>query len=103
MSLDFRCAHAEKLPYQFLGVPGQVVQLRRQTGEVAVLTLDGVLVLEEVETTSSGRVPASTIMKSTRTRLGLNLSRTVVTLSNRVRELEDELRELKNEKTDDRQ
>lgn len=51
-------AYAEAVGYPVLGAPGQVVDARRSSGEVAVLTGDGVLVIVEAELqggrTSSG-------------------------------------------------
>jgi methionyl-tRNA formyltransferase len=91
-------AHAEKLPYPFLGIPGQVVQLRPQTGEVAVLANDGILVLEEGATANAGRGRASELIKSTRIRLGSNLSLRVAALSQRVVDLEKQLKEMTREK-----
>ncbi|MFP4477659.1 MAG: methionyl-tRNA formyltransferase [Desulfatibacillaceae bacterium] len=63
-------ARAGELDYPWLGVPGQVAEIRRDTGEVAVLTGKGVLILEEVERQDNGRVSPAQVIRSTRTRLG---------------------------------
>jgi methionyl-tRNA formyltransferase len=64
-------AHHEPLPEPALGAPGQVAQVRRDTGEVAVLTGDGLLVLEEVER-EARRGGAADLLPSARLRLGLD-------------------------------
>ena len=48
-------ARADRLPYPYLGIPGQVAEIWRESGEVAVLTGDGVLVLAEIETSAGIR------------------------------------------------
>ena len=80
-------AHSEQLSYPYLGVPGQAIEVRRKTGEVVVLTQNGVLVLEEIET-PSGRLPAADIIKSTRVRLGMDLTQEIMRLSERITKLE---------------
>ena len=81
-------AHSEYLDYPYLGVPGQVAEIRRQTGEVTVLSQKGVLVLEEIETVSGGRSPAAELIKSTRLRFGMDVTGEVAQLAKRVTELE---------------
>ena len=67
-------AHASRLNYEYLGIPGQVAA--RDAAGVTVLAGDGVLILEQVELEGgSGRVPASECIRSLRTRLGLDLER----------------------------
>lgn len=87
-------AHAEQLAYPYLGIAGQVVDIRSHNGEVAVLTGDGILLLEEIETLSSGRKLAFDIIKSTRIRLGLNFTENIINLSERVNKLESLIKEL---------
>lgn len=81
-------AHVEPVGHPYLGTPGQVIDVRRRSGEVAVLTGDGALVLEEVET-PAGRGPATEHVRSTRTRFGLDVSEELGRLRDRVRELEE--------------
>lgn len=81
-------AHPEELPYPCLGVPGQVVERRRQTGEIAVLTGDGILVLEEIEIPSKGRGQAADLIRSLRTRLGVPVADRVLELEKRITALE---------------
>src|SRR5262245_59097467 len=50
-------ARPGELGFPHCGVPGQVVGCNTKAGEVSVLTGDGILVLEEVEVSSRGRVP----------------------------------------------
>jgi UDP-4-amino-4-deoxy-L-arabinose formyltransferase/UDP-glucuronic acid dehydrogenase (UDP-4-keto-hexauronic acid decarboxylating) len=61
-------ARAEEPPGLLLGVAGQVVERRSESGEVTVLTGEGVLVLGEVEL-DGRRVPATDVLGSTRLRL----------------------------------
>lgn len=82
-------AHAEDLPYRHLGVPGQVVERRRATGEVAILTGAGILVLERVQTARVGIVNPDEVLRSTRQRIGLHVPTVIEDLSRRVAALED--------------
>lgn len=81
-------AHPEEVTGPSLGVPGQVVDVRNRSGEVAVLAGGGVLVLEEVSTDRAGRTPATEQIHSTRARLGMDVSRRLADLLDRVRQLE---------------
>jgi methionyl-tRNA formyltransferase len=60
-------ARAEPLREAGVGIPGQVIARRPETGEVDVLTGYGRLVLEEVET-ATGRMPAAEAIRSLRAR-----------------------------------
>lgn len=84
-------ARSESLPFEHRGVPGQVIELR-PNGEVTVLTGTDLLVLEQVEHKSSGRRPPAEVIRSTRTRLGLNFSEEIALLKIRVAELEHRLK-----------
>ena len=84
-------AHAEPLAYDHLGVPGQIVELRGDTGEVAVLTGDGVLVLERVALGDGATVAAAQRLTSTRARLGLHVPTVLDELRGRVAALERRL------------
>ena len=79
--------HPEKLGYPYLGTPGKVAWRRRKTGEVGVLTGDGLLVLEEIEMPSKGRGRASDLIKSMRTRLGMDVAAELARLSHKIAEL----------------
>lgn len=61
-------ARAEALACPSLGVPGQVVE-RRGSGEVAILTGEGLLILEEVSLDGPRQRPAE-LLTSLRSRLG---------------------------------
>jgi methionyl-tRNA formyltransferase len=67
-------ARPGRLPHPVLGVPGQVVDVARDSGDVIVLAADGVLVLEEVQRGSEPRCRPAELITSTRTRLGLDLA-----------------------------
>lgn len=84
-------ARAEPLPYAYLGTPGQVARVDRDRGTVAVLTGDGLLVLEEVSLADGERRLAPAVIRSIRTRLGLDLEGRIDELSRRVAELEQRL------------
>ena len=86
-------AHPEELPYNYLGVPGQVIEIRHESGNVAVLTGEGLLVLEEIEIAGEKRGPASHWIESTRIRLGLDLAQAVMHLDDRITQLEKKLNE----------
>jgi methionyl-tRNA formyltransferase len=76
-------AHPETLPYRYLGIPGQVVEIRDSKGGVDVLTGEGVLVLEEIEVGGGKRGPASNFVRSTRIRFGLDIAQFVNQLNDR--------------------
>lgn len=64
-------AHKEIMPFMMIGIPGQVVEVRK-SGEVAILTGSQLLVLEEVRLQqNAGPVRPAEILNSTRARLGL--------------------------------
>ena len=67
-------ARAGRLPYPYLGSPGQVAEIRAKDGSVAVVCGDGVLVLEVVQPAGGKRGPASTAIGTARARLGLDLA-----------------------------
>jgi len=81
-------AHPETLPYRYLGIPGQVVEIRDSEGSVAILTGEGVLVLEEIEVGGGKRGPASNFIHSTRIRFGLDIAQVVTQLGDRITQLE---------------
>lgn len=81
-------AHIKQSPTPFLGIPGQVAERRSIKGEVVVITGDGLLVLEEIEMEDKGRKKASDIIKSIRTRLGMDYSNEILHLNIRFAELE---------------
>jgi UDP-4-amino-4-deoxy-L-arabinose formyltransferase/UDP-glucuronic acid dehydrogenase (UDP-4-keto-hexauronic acid decarboxylating) len=81
-------AYPEELGYPYLGVPGQVIDIRRAAGEVAVLAGEGILVLEEIETAAGPRGPATVRLRSTRERFGMDITAEVTALLARVRKLE---------------
>lgn len=60
-------ARAEPLPHTAAGIPGQVAEVRER--EAAILTGDGLLVLEEVQL-GAARAAAASVLTSTRLRLG---------------------------------
>jgi methionyl-tRNA formyltransferase len=80
-------AYPEELGYPYLGVPGQVVDIRRAAGEVAVLAGEGILVLEEIETAAGTRGPATVRLRSTRERFDMDITAEVTALLARVHKL----------------
>lgn len=87
-------ARPERLAYPCLGIPGQVVEIRVPTGEVAILTGDGVLVVEQLETPSHGRQRAAAVIRSCRVRFGIDLVQEIVRLRERMATLERQVQEL---------
>ncbi len=85
-------AHREDLPYPYLGVPGQVVEVRRATGEAVVLAQEGAVVLEVVELEKSGRVPAADVISSTRTRVGMDFAQELLNIKASLDELRERLK-----------
>jgi methionyl-tRNA formyltransferase len=86
-------AHPEPLPYNYLGYPGQVIEINKSQGCVSVMSGKGNLVLEEVEMGLRRRGPASHFINSTRVRLGLNLSQTLIDLNQRIFQMEENLKQ----------
>lgn len=85
-------AHYEIPPYPFVGIPGQVAERRLRTGEVAVITGKGFLVLEELETKTSGCKKAAEIIITVRTKLGMDLSGEIVRLNEKLEEIKKALK-----------
>ncbi len=65
-------AHPEMPKFPFWGMPGQVVERRLKTGGIAVITGQGLFILEEIETEKEGRRKATDIIKSVRNWLGFD-------------------------------
>jgi UDP-4-amino-4-deoxy-L-arabinose formyltransferase/UDP-glucuronic acid dehydrogenase (UDP-4-keto-hexauronic acid decarboxylating) len=84
-------AQTERPDYQYCGTPGQIAERRPNTGDVAVLTGDGFLVLEEVQFEEGERVPATDVLTSIRTRLGMDKQAEIRRLNSRIAELEAQL------------
>jgi UDP-4-amino-4-deoxy-L-arabinose formyltransferase/UDP-glucuronic acid dehydrogenase (UDP-4-keto-hexauronic acid decarboxylating) len=80
-------AHHEKPEFPFLGSPGQVAGRRLKTGEVVVITGEGFLVLEEVELKNAGRRKATEVIKTIRTRLGMDVTSEIIKLRKDIDEL----------------
>jgi UDP-4-amino-4-deoxy-L-arabinose formyltransferase/UDP-glucuronic acid dehydrogenase (UDP-4-keto-hexauronic acid decarboxylating) len=81
-------AHGEQLPYDHLGIPGQVVEIRRTSGEVVVLAGSGTLVLEQVQLAGAPPVLPSEVLGSTRQRLGVHVPTLLADLARRLTALE---------------
>jgi len=80
-------AHVDLPETGVLGTPGQVARRRPDVGEVAVLTGDGFLVLEEIQLGEGDRRAATEVIKSHRTRLGMNIPDELARLANEVAKL----------------
>jgi len=65
-------ARPGELSGPWVGVPGHVATVDRGSGSASVLTGNGVLILEEVETASRGRVRANLVCRSTLMRFSPN-------------------------------
>lgn len=88
-------AHIEYSQSKSMGLPGSVTNIRKQTGEVTVLTGDGFIVMEEIEIGDSGRKKASELIKSMRTRFGLDVTGEIMRLHNKIEILEKELSKMR--------
>lgn len=84
-------AHAEPAPFPYVGVPGQIAERRRTSGEVPVVTSDGLLVLEMVELEKSGRRAAAEIIKTIRLRLGMDLPGEIRDLHRKLDRLQEQV------------
>ena len=85
-------AYAEKVKCPCSGVPGQVIEVRREAGTVAVLTGQGLLVLQEIQIQKGAPGAASKFIRSTRTRLGLDVGAYLMALEDRMSRLEARMR-----------
>jgi methionyl-tRNA formyltransferase len=84
-------AHSESPSMSYLGTPGQIAERRPNTGEVAVVTGNDFLVLEEVETESHGRCEATEVITSHRTRLGMDVNGQIQNIKNKIESLEKQI------------
>lgn len=84
-------AYPIQLPYPYLGAPGQVAERRTATGEVVVLTGDGSLVLQEIETARDGRKPAAQIIRSMRARLGMDVEADMMAMRTEIETLKQQI------------
>jgi len=66
--------------FDYLATPGQVVEVRRESGEVLVATGKDFLVMKVIEYENSGMVKPTEIIKSLRTRLGMNVELEILSL-----------------------
>lgn len=83
-------ARVDRLPYPYLGYPGQVVESRRN-GEVVVLAGKDVVVLERVEREGEGPKAPAQVIRSTRTRLGLHVTTEIERLKAEMATLREQL------------
>lgn len=84
-------ARTETPPHDYCGTPGQIADRRLDDEDVAVLTGDGFLVLEEVQLEDEPRRPPTDVIKSIRTRLGMDKQAEIRRLQDRIDELEQRL------------
>lgn len=84
-------ARPEFPDHDYLGTPGQVAEIRPSEGDVAIITGDGFLVLEEVESEDGPRQPAAEVVTSHRTRLGMDVTGQLRALRDEIAELEEKL------------
>jgi methionyl-tRNA formyltransferase len=80
-------ARAEACPQPTLGIPGQVVWRSQESGEVGILSGDGILVLETVDLGGVRQKPAA-VLRSTRMRLSDGVQDALLQLTDRVAYLE---------------
>lgn len=82
-------AHVEIPPFDYLGTPGQVAERRPSSGEVAVITGNGFLVLESLQLGDAERQTATDVITSSRARLGMDPHSELERLERRIDDLED--------------
>ena len=68
--------------FDYLASPGQIVEIRRESGEVLVATGKNFLVMKVIEYENSGLVKPTEVIKSIRTRLGLNVELEILRILN---------------------
>lgn len=85
-------SHPQKPENPCLGIPGSIAWRRPDLGQVAVVTGDGFLVLEEVETSKAGRGRAADLLKSLRIRLGLDTAAEIQRLREQIRLLQNKIK-----------
>ena len=97
-------ARAENLRYPSLGVPGQVIRIDKDRGEIGILCGQGILVLEQTEYRGVCAKPTDFI-RSTKTRLASAGSciEQYLNLKSRIEELERFIGNLKGSSNDDKQ
>jgi len=78
--------YEEKANTEIIGNPGQVVEIRKDRGEVLILTGNGFIVLEEVQLEGDFKRPASDVIKNMRTKLGINYSKEIIKIINQLEE-----------------
>ncbi len=71
-----------------IGVPGQVIRVRKESGEVEVFTANGVLVLQELQLNDTQRKKAADVLTSTRFRLGFSATDEINSLKAQLTALE---------------
>jgi len=91
-------AHVEVPQIKYLASCGQVVERRLKTGEVAVSTGEGFLIIEDAETETYGRIKPSQIITSLRTRLGMSVTDEIMKLKREIKNLKKEISSLTNRK-----
>jgi methionyl-tRNA formyltransferase len=87
-------AYATQCPSPFLGIPGQVAEIRRNSGEIVILTGHGVLIVEEAEMQRAGRTHAANLVRSARIRLGMDCTQEIRNLTERMTHLETAIQRL---------
>lgn len=81
-------AHSAAFENDSLYMPGQVISINKQSGNVDVAAKDSIVVISEVSYGDYDRVSPAEVIKSTRTRLGFMLEDEIFYLRNRIIELE---------------
>lgn len=87
-------AHSEPAPMPCIGVPGQIAERRRSSGEVIVVTTDGLLVLETLELEQTGRKAAAEVIKTIRLRLGMDMAGEVRVLHQKLDRLLEQVEQI---------
>lgn len=85
-------ARTEIPQFCYLGIPGQVANRNLNSGEVTVVTGNNFLVIEELELVGSGtRSKPTEVIKSIRTRLGMDVYSEIEKLYQKIASIETEM------------
>ncbi len=87
-------AHRESPAYEYCGKPGQVAEVRPDSGEVAVVTGEDFLVIETAELEGGQRAKASEVINSIRIRLGMDKQAEIRRLKEQISILEEKVDEV---------
>ena len=66
-------AYIQSFKTPSLYIPGQIVFIDKDTGNIGVAAIDGIVVLQVIQMENGSRIQPSAVIQSMRTRLGMNI------------------------------